>query len=74
MRFAHGLWPAKVLKGIVSRRWLYMSGLVLYSLLHRNLYFQTRDYLYSRPRAANGESAAFFSGGQWLADVCISKH
>lgn len=51
-----------------------MSGLYLYSLPHRDLYFQTRDYLYSRPRAANRESAVFFSDGQWLTDVCTSEH
>ena len=31
VRFAHGLWPANELKLVLRRRWLYMSGLYLYS-------------------------------------------
>ena len=48
VRSAHGLWPALVLKGIVHRRWLYMSGLYLYSRPYVNVHLRTSGHVYSR--------------------------
>jgi len=58
VRSAHGLLPPFVLKMIVHRRWLFTSGLPLYSRPYVYLYLRTRDKVYSRPRAWSGESAA----------------
>ena len=64
VRFAHGLWPAWELKRIVRRRWLYLSGLYLYSRPHVDVNLHTRESVYSRPRAESGVSAAFSFGCQ----------
>ena len=46
-----GLWPSTVLKRIMLRRWLYLSGRDLYSRPHVKLYLRTGSSAYSRPRA-----------------------
>ena len=53
VHFAHGLLPAWELPQIVRRRWLYLSGLNLYSRPHEYLYSRTRGDVYSRPRAGS---------------------
>ena len=49
-----GLWPSTVLKGIMLRRWLYLSGRDLYSRPLVKLYLRTGSSAYSRPRAESG--------------------
>ncbi len=64
VRFAHGLWPSNVLKMVVRRRWLYLSGRNLYSRPHVDVNLRKRESVYSRPRAGSGVSAAFSFGCQ----------
>ncbi len=51
VRSAHGLWPANELKLVLRRRWLYMSGLYLYSRPYVNVHLRTSGHVYSRPCA-----------------------
>ncbi len=57
-----GLWPSNELNPIVHRRWLYMSGLYLYSRPYADGHPRTRGKVYSRPHAWSGGSAAFSFG------------
>ena len=56
--------PANELIPVIRRRWLYLSGLDLYSRPHRQLHPRARGNVYSRPRAESGVSAAFSFGCQ----------
>ena len=56
--------PANELIPVVRRRWLYLSGLNLYSRPHGQLHPRARGNVYSRPRAESGVSAAFSFGCQ----------
>ncbi len=62
VRFAHGLLPALVLTKVVRRRWLFTSGLHLYSRPYVYLQPRTREHVYSRPCAWSGKNAAYCFG------------
>ena len=49
-----GLWHANELKLVLRRRWLYMSGLYLYSRPYVYLQPHLREHVYSRPCAWSG--------------------
>ena len=58
VRSAHGLLAALALKMILDRRWLYSSGMSLYSRPCACLYLHARSKVYSRPRAERGGEKA----------------
>ena len=60
--YLFGLWPSNELNTIIHRRWLYMSGLYLYSRPYANVHPHMREHVYSRPRAWSGKNAALSFG------------